>query len=105
MYRFLICVTVAAVFVAGQAKADSLESGDEVSAEISRDGETWTLLESWSKEENNEGYRRYHYDISEDGLTQQLSLRFRSNMDDPEDYFFLDGIRIAGESDGADDPA
>lgn len=86
------------------AKAESLEAGDMVRFEVSKDGETWMPLDSWSGADSHPGYRQYHYDLSGAGFDEGLSLRFRSNMNDPTDYFFLDGVRVSGERIGFDNP-
>ena len=86
------------------AKAESLESSDMVSFEVSKDRETWMPLESWSGVDNRPGYRQYHYDLTGAGFDEDLFLRFRSNMNDPTDYFFLDGVRVFGELFGFDNP-
>lgn len=86
------------------AKAESLEGDDVVTAEVSNDGSAWTTLETWDGGVSDGQYRHYEYDLSGQGFSQQVFLRFRCSSDDAADYFFVDDLRLSGELVGFDDP-
>ncbi len=79
------------------AKAESFESADIVTLEVSADGSSWLVLEIWDDGDDDKQYHLYDFDLSTMPMSDNFFLRFKSQMNEPSDYFFVDQVQLSGE--------
>ena len=79
-----------------KAKTSGLESGDQVLLEISTNGTSWTTLRNHNSNVSN--YTQYTANLDPYLHDSTVYIRWRGNMSDTTDNFYLDSIAITNDS-------
>ncbi|MEX2140635.1 MAG: sialate O-acetylesterase [Pirellulales bacterium] len=76
------------------SKLDSLESGDKAWVEVSGDGVSWATLREFVDGEDTNIYRFHEIDVPNLGGT--LYVRFDAQMNQSDDYWYIDDVTVVG---------
>jgi hypothetical protein len=76
------------------AKVSSFEGGDEATCQVSSDGDAWTTVYTWTRGVDDSTYHFYTIDLSGLNLTGQFWISFHGNMNQADDYFYVDNVNI-----------
>lgn len=76
------------------AKIDNFEAGDKATCQVSSDGESWTTVYTWTDAVDDNTYHLYTIDLAGFEFTNQFWISFHANMDEAEDYFYVDNVAV-----------
>lgn len=78
------------------AKVDSLEGADYVEALVSPDHTNWTVVKTWTSADSDDTYHFVDIDLSPYAMTSEFWIAFDSGMNNKNDRFYVDDLRIVG---------
>ena len=82
------------------AKADSFEGGEEAYCKVSSNGTDWTPpVHTWVDGDGE--YHFYEIDLSPYTLSSRFWIAFEANMGGPDDYFYVDDLKVMRTLPGA----
>ena len=83
------------------AKASSFETGEEAYCKISSNGSDWTTVQTWVDGDDDGIYHFYDIDLSSYTLSSQFWIAFQANMSGPDDYLYVDDLKVVRLPPGA----
>ncbi len=78
------------------AKVRSFEGGDYVECLVSPDDSQWTTVKTWTSADSDNTYHFVDIDLSPYTMSSEFWIAFDSEMNNRNDYFYVDGLRIVG---------
>jgi len=81
-----------------QAKVDRFELGDEMYCKVSPDSTNWTTVKTWTDTDDDDTYHLSDIDLSTYTMSSEFWIAFESGMDNNNDYFYVDDLRIVDTS-------
>ncbi len=79
-----------------QAKVSSFEGGDYMECLVSPDAISWTAVKTWTSADSDDTYHFVDIDLSPYAMSSEFWIAFDSGMNNKNDYFYVDDLRIAG---------
>jgi hypothetical protein len=76
------------------AKVNAFEGNDRATCQVSSDGFTWTTVYTWTRALDDNTYHLYTIDLSAFELTGRFWISFHANMNQTDDYFYVDNINV-----------
>ena len=76
------------------AKVDSFESGDNAVCQVSANGTSWTTVYTWTRSHSDNTYHNYDISLASFPMTSRFWIRFDSNTNNTNDYFYVDKIEL-----------
>ncbi|MBN1160782.1 MAG: hypothetical protein JXA17_02395 [Dehalococcoidales bacterium] len=82
------------VYLRFWAKVSGFESRDNVVCQVSPDGSTWSTIYTWTTAHDDNDYHYYAISLAPYEMTSEFWIRFSSNCNNQNDYFFVDLISL-----------
>ena len=79
-----------------QAKVSAFEAGDYMECLVSPDAISWTAVKTWTSADSDDTYHFVDIDLSPYTMSSEFWIAFDSGMNNKNDYFYVDDLRIAG---------
>ena len=76
------------------AKVNSWEDSEQATCQVSSDNLTWTTVYTWTRALDDNTYHLYTIDLSTYDLTSRFWISFHANMNQTDDYFYVDNISV-----------
>jgi hypothetical protein len=76
------------------AKVNGFEGSDNAVCQVSSNGYQWDTLFTWTNEQDDNNYYPYNFSLNAYEMTSEFWIRFRSNCNNSNDYFYVDYIEI-----------
>ncbi len=76
------------------AKVYAWEGNDKATLQVSSDNLTWTTVYTWTRALDDNTYHLYTVELSNFDFNDQFWISFNSNMNQTDDYFYVDDINV-----------
>ena len=84
-----------------QAKVSSFEGSEEAYCKVSSNGNDWTTVKTWAYGDDDDAYHYHEIDLAPYALSSQFWIAFEANMQQANDYLYIDDIEVVGILPGA----